>query len=117
MEGYDLTPTQQAVLATLLQHGELSQNHLGRLTAMDPSTVTIVVRKLLKCGFLDRVYSEEDHRLTIIRLTDLGARTAIARLADSLEVGRRVLAPLSPAEQSTLLDLLYRIGDGDLEFA
>src|SRR5947209_4349273 len=34
MNGKDLTPTQQAALATLLKHGELSQNLLGRLTAM-----------------------------------------------------------------------------------
>src|SRR5436190_10735727 len=51
MNGRDLTPTQQATLATLLKHGELSQNHLGRLTAMDPSTISIVVRKLLENGF------------------------------------------------------------------
>src|ERR1700736_2864572 len=50
MNGRDLTPTQQATLATLLKFGELSQNHLGRLTAMDPSTISIVVRKLLKNG-------------------------------------------------------------------
>src|SRR6202011_182782 len=50
MNGRDLTPTQQATLATLLKYGELSQNHLGRLTAMDPSTISIVVRKLLKNG-------------------------------------------------------------------
>ena len=59
MSGQDLTPTQHAALATLLKHGELSQNHLGRLTAMDPSTISIVVRKLLKNGLIERHGSEE----------------------------------------------------------
>jgi hypothetical protein len=33
MAGEDLTPTQFAALATILHHGELSQNHLGRRSA------------------------------------------------------------------------------------
>jgi DNA-binding MarR family transcriptional regulator len=116
MNGQDVTPTQQGALATLLKYGELSQNHLGRLTAMDPSTISIVVRKLVKNGWIERRGSKKDQRLAIIRLTDEGTRYAIDRLADSMEVSRRVLAPLSPREQQTLLDLLHRIGDGDDDF-
>jgi DNA-binding MarR family transcriptional regulator len=117
MNGRDLTPTQQAALATLLKHGELSQNLLGRLTAMDPSTISLVVRKLLKNGMIERRGSRKDQRLAMLRLTDAGVRYAIDRLSESMEVARRVLAPLSPAEQRTLLDLLHRIGDGDDDFA
>jgi DNA-binding MarR family transcriptional regulator len=116
-DGLDLTPTQQAALATLLKHGELSQNHLGRLTAMDPSTISIVVRKLLKSGLIRRRGSKADQRLAMIRLTDAGAQFAIARLKDSMEVARRVLAPLSRSEQKILIDLLHKIGDGDEGFA
>nr|WP_274630497.1 MarR family transcriptional regulator [Mesorhizobium shangrilense] len=117
LSGQDLTPTQVAVLATLLKHGEVSQNHLGRLTAMDPSTISIVVRKLLKIGLIQRRPTKKDQRLAMIKLTDEGNRYAIERLADSMEVARRVLAPLSSEEQQTLLSLLHRIGDGDDEFA
>src|ERR1700712_3668888 len=54
MAGEDLSPTQFAALATILKHGEVSQNHLGRLTAMDPSTISIVMRKLLKHELITR---------------------------------------------------------------
>lgn len=117
MNGQDLTPTQQAALATLLKHGELSQNHLGRLTAMDPSTISIVVRKLVKNGLIERRGSKKDQRLAMIRLTEQGTRFSIDRLADAMEVARRVLAPLSPKEQRTLIALLHRIGDGDDDFS
>jgi len=117
MNGKDVTPTQQAALATLLKHGEVSQNHLGRLTAMDPSTISLVVRKLLKNGLIERRGSRKDQRLAMLRLTDAGVRYSIDRLAESMEVARRVLAPLTPAEQRTLLDLLHKIGDGDDDFA
>jgi len=117
MNGQDLTPTQHAAIATLLKHGELSQNHLGRLTAMDPSTISIVVRKLLNNGLIERRGSKKDQRLAIIKLTDKGLRYSIDRLADSLEVARRVLAPLTSEEQETLMTLLHKIGDGDDDFA
>lgn len=117
MNGHDLTPTQHAALATLLKHGELSQNHLGRLTAMDPSTISIVVRKLLRNGLIERRVSKKDQRLAIIKLTDKGMRYSIERLADSLEVARRVLAPLTSEERETLMALLHKIGDGDDDFA
>lgn len=115
--GQDLTPTQHAVIATLLKHGEVSQNHLGRLTAMDPSTVSIVVRKLLKNGIIQSRTTKKDQRLTMIKLTERGARYSIDRLTDSMEVARRVLAPLTAEEQETLLILLHKIGDGDDDFS
>jgi DNA-binding MarR family transcriptional regulator len=113
MAGEDLSPTQFAALATILKHGEVSQNHLGRLTAMDPSTISIVMRKLLKHGLITRSASDTDQRLSMIALTDAGTRYTLERLERSVEVGRRLLSPLSPAEQATLLRLLQRINNDD----
>ena len=113
MAGDDLTPTQHAALATVLKHGTVSQNHLGRLTAMDPSTVSLVVRALLKRGLMVRRLSETDGRLSLIALTDAGVRYTLERLDGSMEVARRLLKPLSASEQATLLDLLRRIAEPD----
>jgi DNA-binding MarR family transcriptional regulator len=113
MAGEDLSPTQFAALATILKHGEVSQNHLGRLTAMDPSTISIVVRKLLKNGLITRSASDTDQRLSMIALTDKGTKYTLDRLDRSVEVGRRFLSPLSPPEQVMLLRLLNRINDDD----
>jgi DNA-binding MarR family transcriptional regulator len=115
MDEHDLTPTQMAALATILRYGELSQNQLGRLTAMDPSTISIVVRKLLKHGLAERSGSADDQRLAIIRLTNTGVRFTLGLLARSVEVGRRMLAPLSPAEQVLFMDMLRRVANNDEE--
>ncbi len=113
MGEHDLTPTQMAALATIMKHGELSQNQLGRLTAMDPSTISIVIRKLLKHGLVQRYASPEDQRLTIIRLTKAGVDYAAPLLAKSVEVGRRVLAPLKPSERALFMEMLHRVADGE----
>src|ERR1700722_10722267 len=47
----DLTPTQWAALAKLREVGDCSQNHLGRLTAMDAATIKGVVDRLTARGF------------------------------------------------------------------
>jgi MarR family transcriptional regulator, lower aerobic nicotinate degradation pathway regulator len=114
-----LTPTQMAALATIMKHGELSQNRLGRLTAMDPSTISIVVRKLLKLGLVVRSNAAHDQRLSIIRLTNKGVRYTLPLLAQSVEVGRRVLSPLTADEQRIFMELLHKVAgipaepDGD----
>lgn len=110
MPGDDLTPTQHAALASLLRYGELSQNLLGRITQMDPSTISLVVKSLLKRGLIARERSETDQRMTMITLTNRGVEYTLPLLDLSMEVARRLLSPLSPSEQATLLDLLNRIG-------
>lgn len=109
----DLTPTQHAALATLLRHGEVSQNHLGRLTQMDPSTISLVVKALMKRGLIARKRSQTDQRMTMITLTNAGVHYTLPLLDRSMEVVRRLLAPLTPGEQATLLELLNRISGSD----
>ena len=109
MGHHGLTPTQLAALATVMRYGEVSQNQLGRLTAMDPSTISIVVRKLLKLGLVVGVSSQSDQRLSLIRMTRKGERATLPLLSESIEVGRRVLSPLNEDEQKTFLSLLRRV--------
>lgn len=105
----DVTPTQLAALVTLLKAGELSQNHLGRISQMDPSTISLVVKALLKRGLIARKRSETDQRMTMITLTNRGVHYTLPLLDSSMQVARTLLEPLSPAEQATLLDLLNRV--------
>lgn len=107
----NLSPTQFAALATILKHGAVSQNHLGRLTSMDPSTISIVVRKLLKERLIERSASQSDLRLSIIVLTETGTRYTLERLKRSKEVGDILLAALTPQERTALLSLLKKLYD------
>ena len=109
MQGDSLSPTQFAALATILKHGAISQNHLGRRTSMDPSTISVVVRKLIKDGLIRRKRSVVDQRLTILTLTEVGQDFTLARLRRSNGVGDRLLAPLDTAERALFLRLLKKL--------
>lgn len=105
----NLSPPQFAALATILKYGAVSQNHLGRMTSMDPSTISVVVRKLINDGFIHRSRSKTDQRLSVLTLTQAGLAFTIERLKGSMEVGERLLAPLSDEEKVAFMDMLMRI--------
>lgn len=105
----DITSTQLAALSVILQEGKISQNQLGRLTAMDPSTISMVVRKLVKSGLAERTASKADLRLSMIAPTPRGAEFGLMQLERSQQVADRLLEPLSPGERLLLLELLKRL--------
>src|SRR5579871_6040847 len=49
----ELTPTQFSAMVKLLGEGPLSQNLLGRLTAMDAATIKGVIDRLSARGYVD----------------------------------------------------------------
>jgi DNA-binding MarR family transcriptional regulator len=116
MEKFAITPTQFAALAKLHDLGSVSQNELGRLTAMDPATIFGVVGRLIKRRYVAQSTDANDARLVILELTDVGREAAVAMKNLASEVSRQTLKPLSEDEQALLLQLLQRIatnGAGD----
>jgi DNA-binding MarR family transcriptional regulator len=109
MDEFSITPTQFAALAKLHDLGSVSQNELGRLTAMDPATIWGVVSRLIKRGFLSQKMDKSDARLVILELTEEGQRAAGRMKAIAAEVSRQTLEPLSQEEQQVFLALLRRI--------
>lgn len=105
----DLTPTQWAVLSKLNEVGPLSQNLLGRMTAMDAATMQGVVRRLMERGLVTRSSDPNDRRRLTLCLTDAGRSTVLGQSAKGLAVSRETLSPLNPRERETLLRLLARL--------
>ncbi len=105
----ELTPTQFAALAKLVETGPVSQNALGRITAMDAATIKGVVDRLVKRGLLTTSRDERDRRRTIVDLSDRG-RSLYTQLEPRARlITRQTLAPLGRTEQEQLLALLARI--------
>src|ERR1700761_9072371 len=69
----DLTPTQWAALAKLREVGDCSQNHLGRLTAMDAATIKGVIDRLTARGFTAVRPDPRDGRRIVVALTPMGS--------------------------------------------
>ena len=104
-----LTPTQWAALAKLYERGPLSQNLLGRLTAMDAATVKGVVDRLTARGFTVGQPDPDDGRRLQIALTKAGREVVERGMPVALAITEETLAPLSAPERRTLLKLLDRM--------
>ncbi len=109
MGSLELTPTQFAALAKIKDLGEVTQNHLGRLTAMDPATIQGVVQRLLARRFVERRPDPSDRRVMVLSLTTGGARAAREASARGRDITHATLAPLTAAEQRLFVDLLRKL--------
>jgi DNA-binding MarR family transcriptional regulator len=105
----ELTPTQFAALAKIKELGRVTQNRLGRHTAMDPATIQGVVQRLQARGLIERRPDPEDRRVTLLSLTAAGRELAARAIARAREVTRATLEPLSPAERAQLVALLRKL--------
>lgn len=105
----DLTTTQFAALARLHERGPLSQNLLGRATAMDAATIKGVVGRLMREGLVTTSADPEDKRRLTVALTPAGQAMVEASFAPACAVTAKTLAPLNEAERQTLLRLLGRL--------
>ena len=105
----DLTPTQFSVLIRLSEKGELSQNFLGRLVALDTATIKGVVDRLRAKSLIQSRPDDADKRRAIISLTDEG-RAAIETLKeDGRRISEKTLGSLKLSERRKLLYLLNKI--------
>ena len=104
-----LTPTQFAALAKIHALDGVSQNQLGRLTAMDPATIQGVIQRLEARRLIRRAPDPKDKRLAVLRLTEEGAEVAARAIARAAVITEETLAPLSPRERQQFLALLKRL--------
>ena len=109
MEGEQLTPAQGFALIRLYERGKLSQNHLGRLAAMDPSTIQGVVRRLTERGLVERVPDPGDRRRITLSLTRSGTSVAQRLVKRVARADQTFLGPLSVRERQLFLGLLRRL--------
>ncbi len=107
--GHDLTPTQFAALVKIADAREVSQNLLGRLTAMDPATMKGVIGRLHRRRLIARNHDAKDRRRTLWSLTDAGEHLLGKAIEAGLATSDRTLAPLNPQERKTLQKLLSRL--------
>ena len=104
-----LTPTQWAALAKLWECGTCSQNHLGRLTAMDAATIKGVINRLTGRGFTAVRPDPRDARRLLVSLTPTGSDFYDRAAPIAVLITQKTLEPLDKYERSTLVALLRRL--------
>lgn len=104
-----VTTTQWAVLARLHQLGPMSQNLLGRETAMDAATIKGVVDRLIRLNLVATAPDPDDRRRLTVSLTGTGRALFETTAKTALSVSAATLDPLTAEEQDLLMSLLARL--------
>ena len=104
-----LTPLQFAALIKLRDMDEVSQNQLGRMTAMDAATMQGVIHRLLARGLIERRQDPADRRRLQLSLSRSGRRLVDDWSCIGLEISAQTLAPLNPEDRRLFLELLNRM--------
>ena len=104
-----LTPTQYSALIRIAEVKQCSQNHLGRLTSMDVSTIKGVIDRLHARGLVALNSDPDDRRRSLITLTQTAEDLLDQLYAIGHSITQNTLKPLSKAEQKQLISLLSKI--------
>jgi DNA-binding MarR family transcriptional regulator len=104
-----LTTPQFAVLAALRNAPQIDQVRLSQRLAIDRSTIADVATRLEERGLIRRKRDVKDARRNLLSLTAAGKALHDRTAPEVVEVGRRLVEPLSERDRKTLMRLLSTI--------
>jgi len=104
-----LTPTQFSALIRISEQGQCSQNHLGRLAAMDVATIKGVVDRLRQKGLTVTEADPNDKRRMLISLSPQGATLVAEMRRVGHAITAETLSPLTVAEQRSMTRMLRKL--------
>ena len=106
---HDLTQTQFAALAKLVEVGTCSQNHLGRLIYLDAATIKGVIDRLRMRKLVAVQLNPKDRRRSMVSATKNGYRVASDAVKIAHQITTETLVPLRPPEQRRIVRLLRKM--------
>jgi len=110
LEPYGITPPQFAVMSFLWQRdGVINQNQLGELLGTDNATLSGIIDRLEKAGYVKRKKNMKDRRSFNLVLTEAG-ENIYQQLEPIVREHNKTLAkPLEEEEKATLIRLLKKM--------
>ena len=107
LEPLGLTYTQYIAMMAFWEHKTLTVGRLGELLHLDSGTLTPVLKKMEKSGWIRRERSRTDERQTIVTITPDGE--ALRERAAEVPQQMMQCTPLESDEAVQLYTLLYKL--------
>ncbi len=107
-----LTYTQYIVMMVLWEKESVNVGQLGEILRLDAGTLTPLLKRLEKAGYVTRARSREDERVTVIAATPEGERLKEQCKDIPIKMSQKG-SPLSEEDARELYRLLYLFLDGE----
>lgn len=112
LEGQGVHPGQAPMMFAIFNNEGLTQRELGEKMHLRPASVTIMLRRLQRAGFIEKRLDQKDLRVFRIFLTDKG-RAVKEVVKGSMEaVEKDACSRLSDDELSSLRRLVSKMKEG-----
>lgn len=110
LDEIDLTYTQYIAMMILWEEECCNVKHIGQKLFLDSGTLTPLLKKLEKKGYINREKSKEDERNLDVRITDKGRKLRETALEIPEKMGRCIC--LSNEDMTNLYKILYKMLEG-----
>jgi DNA-binding MarR family transcriptional regulator len=114
LAGLDLPASEINVLANLAGHDPLTVGALAAATATRPTTLTSVLDRLVRRGYVIREVDPADRRSFLVSLTPAGQRAAGTVSAAVRELERGALSRVSPAQRAGFFAVIDALSEAQL---
>ena len=105
---HQLTPTQFSVLETLYSKGDLRIQDLIDSILATSGNMTVVIRNMVRDGWITRETDPEDRRAYLVSITDAGRQKIEEALPDHIKNIQRLMQVFNSNEQAELTELLKK---------
>ena len=105
-EGVKVPPAQAGILFLLEERDGQTMSELSQVLSIDNSTITGLVDRLQKSGFVNRMASSKDRRISRIHLTPQGVEEIDRAKSVINKVNEEIKSGFSPQEMDTFKRIL-----------
>lgn len=105
----NLSPSHGDILFTVFKSGPITMNEMAKRIKRDPSTVTTLVCKLKKLGYIELIENEKDGRSKLIALTDEGLKIKEVLFEISRKLHSNMWVDIPIEEQKAFVATLLKI--------
>lgn len=96
------------ILDVLSQSDGVSQRQIAEMLHIRPQSASEAIASMEGQGLIEKRANAQDKRSTLIYITQAGRARQIALRNERIENARRIFAPLTEEEKTTLLELLNK---------
>ncbi|MBD8026635.1 MarR family transcriptional regulator [Ureibacillus sp. Re31] len=107
---HGLNPTEFAVLELLYHKGRQPLQQIGNKILLASGSITYVIDKLEKRGYLQRVSCPSDRRVTFADITEAGSEFMKQLFPEHEQNLHELLSVLTTEEKDTAIELLKKLG-------
>jgi len=104
-----LVPSHGSILVELLKHHELPMKDLASMIDKKKNTVTTLVDKLIKIGYIEKRSCDQDRRVSLISLTPKGRALRPDFEAISERLNDKVYVDVNEEEKEVIINTLLQI--------